>query len=115
MALQNKLDGVDEILGSALDALVTSMNSPSPLSSRPTLFLLGYIASGAAMLEHTTWSASHRNQAEHEVDVDTLIRWVKYGGLAAAREELSSVVGAFDHEVNERLVYGSNGEVKGRL
>ena len=112
--LQDKLGGVDEILTSALDTLVTSLSSPSPLSPRPALFLLGYIASSVAMLEHAVWSASHRSMTEHEVDVDTLIRWAKYGGLAATQEELSTVA-AFDYKINERLVYGSNGVVKGKL
>ena len=66
------------------------------------------------MLEHTMWSASQRSKAEHEVDVDTLIRWVKHSGLLAAQEELSAVA-AFVHEANERLVYGVNTEVKGKL
>lgn len=112
--LRGKIEGVGEILVSALDTLIGSLGSPSPLSPRPALFLLGYIASSTAMLEHTRWSALHRSKAEHEVDVDTLIRWVKYDGLAAAQKELSTAA-AFDHEVNERLVYGINAEVKGKL
>lgn len=66
------------------------------------------------MLEHTVWSALHGTNADHEVDADTLIRWVKHGGLAAVQEELLTVAG-FDHKVNERLVYGSNAELKGKL
>jgi len=108
------MEGVDEILTSALHALVASLSSPSPLSPRPALFLLGYMASSTAMLEHTAWSASHRTKADHEVDVDTLIRWVKHGGLVATQEELSTVA-AFDHKVNERLVYGNSAEPKGKL
>ena len=75
--------------------------------------MLGYIASGTAMLDHTVWSASHKSKTEYKVDVDTLIRWVKYSGLADIREELSNVT-AFDHKANERLVYG-DAEVKGKL
>jgi len=114
VVLRGEIEGVDETLASALDALVTLLNSPSPLSPRPALFLLGYLASGTAMLEHTAWSVSHRSKTEHQVDVDTLTRWVKYGGLAATQEELS-IVAAFDHKINARLVYGSNKEVKGKL
>jgi len=114
MILQGKIEGADEILTSALYALVTSLSSPSPLNPRPALLLLGYIASGTAMLEHTAWSASHRTKAYHEVDVDTLIRWVKHSGLAATQEELSTGV-SFNHKVNERLVYGSDEELKGKL
>ena len=66
------------------------------------------------MLEHTAWSASHRTKADHEVDVNTLIRWVKHSGLAGAHEELSSVA-ASDHKINEMLVYGSGAELKGKL
>jgi len=67
------------------------------------------------MLEHTAWSASHRTKADHEVDINAFIRWVKHGGLAAAQEELSTVV-TFDHKINERLVYRtSDAERKGKL
>lgn len=114
MVLQDKIEGVDEIIESALDVLVTSLNSRSALSSRPALFLLGYIASSTTMLDHTAWSVSHRSTAEREVDVHTLTRWVKYGGLAAAQEELS-IVAAFNREVGERLVYGGKAEAKGKL
>lgn len=113
-ALEGKLQGVDEILASALDALVTSLGTPSALSPRPALFLLGYIASSTAMLEHAVWSASHRSRDEHEVDIETLVRWVKGGDFTAARKELS-MVDTFDHEVNGRIVYGSNGEARGKL
>jgi len=114
VVLQGKIGGADEIIASALHALVTSLSSPSPLSPRPALFLLGYIASSTAMLEHTTWSASHRTKADSEVDVNTLIRWVKHSGLAAAQEELSTVA-VFDHKIIERLVYSSDAELKGKL
>ena len=112
--LQGKIHGTDESIASALHTLVTSLSSPSPLSPRPALFLLGYIASSTAMLEHTVWSASHGTNNDHEVDINALIRWVKHSGLAAAREELSTMA-AFDHKINESMVYGSNVERKGKL
>jgi len=112
--LQGKINGIDETIASALHALVTSLNSPSPLSPRPALFLLGYIASSTAMLEHTAWSTSHRAKNDHEVDINALIRWVKHSGLAGAQEELSTVA-VFDHKINESLVYGSGVERKGKL
>ena len=114
VVLQGKLEGVDEVLASALDALIASLSPPSSLSPRPALFLLGYIASSTAMLEHTAWSASHRSKVEHEADIDTLIRWVKHGGLAATQEELSAVA-TFNHKNNERLVYGGGVAARGKL
>ena len=116
MGLQGNLQGIDGIITLALDALIISLSSDSPpaLSPRPALFLLGYIASSTVMLEHALWSASHSNKAEHQVDVDTLIRWTKCGDLSAAQEELSTVA-AFDHETNGRIVYGSNREARGKL
>ena len=66
------------------------------------------------MLEHTAWSASHGTRTDHEVDLDALIRWVKHSGLAATQEELSTVT-TFNHKINERLVYSSDAELKGKL
>lgn len=110
VVLQGELRGVDGIIASALETLVMSLRSPSALSPRPALFLLGYIASSAAMLEHTVWSASHRSKTDHWVDVETLIRWVECGGLTAARDELTTAA-ATNHEVNGRIVYGSRGKL----
>ena len=107
--------GVHEILASSLGAFVASLvSSPSPLSPRPALFFLGYIESSISIVDHTAWSALHGSRAGHRVDVGTFVRWMKYGGLAAAREGLLAVA-AFDHKVSERLVCGSNTEMKGKL
>lgn len=78
---------------------------------RPTLFLIGYLASSLHLVEQAAWSASNR-RPEAEMDAWVVKRWVEDGGAREVESKVREVVGMKREErdremrLERQVVYG---------
>jgi hypothetical protein len=109
--LMTRIDDIVESLQSSLQVFVDALTPPiMPLAPRAIFFLLGYLASSIYLLEHAAWSAHQRPKEEHDTDVETLVKWVREGGLTKAKEDVLMIRRTDEGErrrFNERLLYGA--------
>ncbi|KXN88081.1 Putative acyl-CoA dehydrogenase AidB [Leucoagaricus sp. SymC.cos] len=111
-SLVSKLNSSFAILDKALAELSTTYTGKqiSPLVPRPTLLLVGSIASSVYLLEHAIWSYNQRER-EADIDVDVFARWIVESGLEANVEVVRKAKDAQlvkeRVKANERIVFGT--------
>ncbi|GAA6010646.1 hypothetical protein JCM11491_003008 [Sporobolomyces phaffii] len=112
----NELTAIASVVDKHLDLAARTnerylSGTADPRFSRPLLFLLGYVASTAYLVEQAIWSA-RGNRQEAIVDRWIVEKWIGHGGYRDTVETLEALLAAGEREriaemgFEQALVYG---------
>ncbi|KAJ8503332.1 hypothetical protein ONZ45_g10962 [Pleurotus djamor] len=106
-----------DILLKALDDVAVAYTQPiSPFMPRAGLFVIGHVASGLFLLEHSIWSTSANDESK-DIDVEVFRRWIVEGGLTKALVDLAQTrsAGADRASSDFSMVFHEHPSVKVKL
>ena len=110
--MNQRLEGVIDVLREGIELVAQIYHAHlHPLTHRPGLVLVGYLASSIYLLEHTIWSWKRGGRTKG-VDAEVLKRWVLEDGVPDAIREVQRAKQSGPERImaDNNLVFGSNAE-----